>query len=223
MAEMAARLAARACGTARWAPSGHEVVRRVGAGATTPQGAPGATAVYAVGLGDAALDAVGAVQAVRARAGAGAAGSAGAAVAELEWEGVVDSHADEMYHSRFRQARGLKVLHAPFACRVLELNAALAADPDGPQLVDTELPHGGWVVRVEAREADVAAAEAAGRLLSGEAYFAAQEAARAAADREDRKRPQDGGAVGQTWCNTRAVMEGARAPGTFGPGFEGER
>ena len=72
-------------------------------------------------------------------------------------------------------------------------------------------------------EEDVAAAEAAGRLLSGEAYFAAQEAARAAADREDRKRPQDGGAVGQTWCNTRAVMEGARAPGTFGPGFEGEK
>ncbi|QDZ20999.1 hypothetical protein HOP50_04g35240 [Chloropicon primus] len=149
-----------------------EVLRRVGT-----RGGEERRVVFTMGVTERGLEDIGEVKAVTFP-GKGAEREKGEVVAEVHWEGVVDSSADEMYHSLFRyEGNGLRKLRAPFACTVLELNSKLAANPNGPEILDAEREEGGgWIVQLEARERDLEGALKEGDVLSEEAYEEAKEA-----------------------------------------------
>ena len=64
--------------------------------------------------------------------------AAGETIAEVHWRGLLDSKADELYHSLFREVDGVTQLRVPFACKVLHLNEKLRENPDGPDILHAE-------------------------------------------------------------------------------------
>ena len=163
---------------------GGEVLRRLG------DRRAGGRVVMCVGLSERGLDSVGEVTAV-VGSGSGVVSEKGQPVCEIRWQGVVDSSADEMYHSLFRyESNGVRQMRLPFACRLLELNPSLVSEPDGPGILDADREGGGWVCRVEAEEADVARAVEGGELLRREDYEAAVQAEDAAGLADDAARLQ---------------------------------